>query len=164
MPGPEKYNKQPKRNNSLETLYRCIKKISPPTPPDIRLLANKSTIPTPADIVFFFITKAELLDDVVLLNALSTRRTASAIEPPLDFASHSTIPMRRDVSAATGLAVFIVRRAVQLVGALLDLRVVEEDAALTLNLFHDGAAAVVVQFFGFGERGARGVRLLAAVS
>ena len=143
MPGPEKYNKQPKRNNSLETLYRCIKKISPPTPPDIRLLANKSSVPAPANIVFF-IAEAKLLYNIVFLNTLATRRTASAIETPLDFASHSTIPKRRNVSTAIDFVLLVVRCAVQLIGTLFDLRIVEENAALTLNLFHDGAAAMVV--------------------
>ena len=131
-----------------------------PIPPGNKLLPNKSTVPAPANVIFL-VAEAKFLYDIVLLHAFATRRTTGDIEFPIDFASHSTVFKRRNVSAAIAFVVFGVRRAVKLVGALFDFRIVEEDAALTLNLFHDGAAAVVMQLLCFGERRAG---LLAAVS
>lgn len=133
----ERYQKNPLQlyqpivgpsNNTrnAETLHSNESKQNPST-----LLSNKRPVSTAPNV--FFIPKTQLLHDILLLRS-------GAIEFSIDPATHFAVLQGRDIH---GLVLLTIGVAALLVGALLE-RIVEEDAALPLDLLHDTAATVVL--------------------
>ena len=139
-------------------IYQHGRSNAPCIPYTLTKHLSKQTTRSPSRRNTIVIIKSQPLHNILFTRPSPIRSIARPIKHSLDPPPHFLILQRRHI---TTLVFFAVGGTIKLLRTHLDIRIVEEHAALTLNLLHHRAATVVVQLMRSGERRAL---LIAAVA